>query len=154
MILFLDITKMDSDLARRVLIIYAREIKRLSVVKRGQGSLLIMKFLSKLSLQLFLAEVVTSARNKIFAWYQKQLIDITPLLYISNNYIIFYMGLIIPIKSRLFNLMEHKIIISLDRNECRSEDAFLPTSDLTARGICRLLKKFEVIANTELFQNH
>ena len=33
MILFLDITKMDSDLARRVLIIYAREIKRLSVVK-------------------------------------------------------------------------------------------------------------------------
>ena len=33
MILFSDITKMDSDLARRVLIIYAREIKRLSVVK-------------------------------------------------------------------------------------------------------------------------
>ena len=24
--------------------------------------------------------VVTSARNNIFAWYQKQLIDITPLL--------------------------------------------------------------------------
>ena len=50
MILFLDITMMDSDLARRVLIIYAREIKRLSVVKRYAEMLPI--FESSISLEI------------------------------------------------------------------------------------------------------
>ena len=34
----------------------------------------------KIDFMVVLAEVITSARNNIFPWEQKQLIDITPLL--------------------------------------------------------------------------